>query len=161
MAPKRLLTMAGAAVLLSLSLGPSSAIADGNQLAVIVGTKSSVSGLSFHELKRLFKGEKVKTPAGKWMIPLNRKKKTSERVGFDISVLGMSPNVMGSYWVDRKIRGQSGAPKSMKSSALILRLVAKVPGAIGYVKASDVKPGVKVVKIDGKIPGETGYSIKL
>lgn len=158
---RKYLTIFSAIVLLSVSLDSPPAIANGTQLAIVVGTHSSVSGLSFHELKRLFMGTRIKSPAGRWMLPLNRRKKTAERIGFDDSVLGMSPHMMGSYWVDRKIRGQSGAPKSMKNSRLILQLVGKVPGAIGYVKASEVNARVKVIKIDGKLPGEPGYAIKL
>jgi hypothetical protein len=132
--------------------------AGGEELAVVVGPKSSVSGLSFYELKQLYMGERLKTPTGEWMVPLNRKKDTSERIGFDDSVLGMSPDVVGSYWIDRKIRGQSGPPKAIASAALILKLVEKVPGAIGYVALSEAKD-VKIVKIDGKLPGQSGYGI--
>ncbi len=143
-----------------LALGPESAArADGNELAVVVGTDSSVGGLSFHELKQLYMGRKLRTPDGKWMVPLNRKPDDLERIGFDHSVLGMSPEVVRRYWIDRKIRGQSGPPTSVKSTALILRLVDKVPGAIGYVPVSEAK-GVKVVSIDGKKPGEAGYAIR-
>lgn len=137
----------------------STAYADGKDLALVVGLKSSVSGLSYHELKQLYMGNRLKTPAGEWMVPLNRKNGTPERVGFDDSVLGMSPDVAKKYWIDRKIRGQSGPPKAISSSALIMRLVNKVPGAIGYVRASEVT-GVKVVKIDGKRPGEAGYAVR-
>lgn len=158
---RAILSLVGAVLLFTFSFGSTSASAGGEQLAIVVAANSPVSGLSFHELKRMFMGERVKNPMGKWIVPLNRKKKSAERIGFDESVLGMTPNVVGSFWIDRKIRGQSGAPKTFKSSGLILRLVSKVPGAIGYVKASDVKPGVKVVKIDGKLPGEAGYAIKM
>jgi len=31
------------------------------------------------------------------------------------------------------------------------------PGAIGYINMNDVRPGVKVVRISGLLPGEPGY----
>lgn len=129
------------------------------ELAVVVDKASPVGGLSFHELKQLFKGERMKDPKGTWMVPINCGMGSTERTVFDDVVLGMSPDVVKSYWIDRKIRGQSGAPKELPSPALILALIGKVPGAISYVNARDVG-GAKVVKIDGKLPGDPSYALK-
>jgi hypothetical protein len=38
-------------------------------------------------------------------------------------------------------------------------LVRDIPGAIALVPASKVPPGVKVLRIDGKRPGEPGYPL--
>jgi hypothetical protein len=40
----------------------------------------------------------------------------------------------------------------------VSQFVGKVPNAIGFVDASLVS-GVKVVKVDGKLPGEAGYPL--
>ena len=40
-------------------------------------------------------------------------------------------------------------------------LTALSPGAITYLRASDVDPSVKVLKVDGKAPGEAGYPLKI
>ena len=37
---------------------------------------------------------------------------------------------------------------------------AAVPGAIGVVKMSEVRPEIKVLKIDGRLPGEAAYSFR-
>lgn len=142
-------------------MAPSSvAHADGTELAIVMAEDSSVTGLTFHELKQLYTGQRLKTPKGEWMVPLNRRNEDPERVGFDDSVLGMNPEIVRQYWIDRKIRGQSGPPKTINSGALVLKLVNKVPGAIGYVRASEAS-GVRVLKIDGKRPGEPGYGIHM
>ena len=133
--------------------------AGGIELAVVVDKNSPVGGLSFHELKQLFKGERMKDPTGNWMVPINCAMGSAERTTFDDLVLGMSPDVVKSYWIDRKIRGQSGAPKELPSPALILSLLGKVPGAISYVNAKDVG-NAKVVKIDGRLPGDASYALK-
>jgi hypothetical protein len=49
----------------------------------------------------------------------------------------------------------------MTNSTEVLKFVFNVPGAIGYVKASDVNDSVKVVRIDSRLPGEKDYSIRL
>lgn len=163
MTKRGLLYALGSLLWLSVSAPTSARADDDERLAVVVGADSSVSGLTFYELKQLYMGQKQKTPTGEWLIPLNLKANTPERVGFEISVLGMSPEVVTQYWVDRKIRGQSNPPKAIRSSALVLRLVAKVPGAIGYVRASEAQglEGVRIIKIDGQYPGEPGYGIRL
>ena len=33
------------------------------------------------------------------------------------------------------------------------------PGAIALIAADDVKPGLKVLKIDDKLPGQEGYPL--
>jgi uncharacterized integral membrane protein (TIGR00697 family) len=97
---------------------------------------------------------------GRRLIPLNRAITTTERGQFDRVVLGKSPDEMARYWIDRKIRGQSGAPKAVEPVDVYERVVAKLDGAIGYVHVNDVRDDVKVVRIDGKAPTDHGYPIR-
>jgi hypothetical protein len=39
-------------------------------------------------------------------------------------------------------------------------LVAAIPGAIAFVDARNVKPGLKVLKVDGRLPGERDYPLR-
>jgi hypothetical protein len=39
-------------------------------------------------------------------------------------------------------------------------LISVIPGAIAFIPQTDVKDGLKVVKIDGHLPGEPGYPLK-
>jgi hypothetical protein len=39
-------------------------------------------------------------------------------------------------------------------------LVSAIPGAIAFVDARNVHPGVKVVRIDGKFPGDKDYPLR-
>jgi hypothetical protein len=39
-------------------------------------------------------------------------------------------------------------------------MVNRVPGAIAFIDASLVSNGLKVVKIDGRVPGEKGYALR-
>jgi hypothetical protein len=73
----------------------------------------------------------------------------------------MSPDEVGRYWVDRKIRGQSGPPKAVDSPEVMIRVVTKVDGAVGFVRPSAVAAGAKVLKIDGKFPKDPGYRVSL
>lgn len=128
-------------------------------LAIVVAKDSPVSDISFYELKRLYLGELVNA-SGKRLLPLNLTPATRERSGFDKTVLGMSPEVIARYWVDRKIRGDSGPPKSIEPLDLLQRVVARLDGAIGYAPANAIRPELKAIRIDGKAPGDSGYSLE-
>jgi hypothetical protein len=71
----------------------------------------------------------------------------------------MNPEEVTRYWIDRKIRGQSGPPKSIDSPDLLQRVVARLAGAIGYVNAGEMRSEVQAVRIDGRLPGESGYPV--
>lgn len=78
------------------------------------------------------------------VVPLNFPPRHELRVNFDRSVLQMSPDEVARYWIDRKIRGGNPPPKSIENPQLICRLVAKLPGSVGYVPRS-VAAGVRIV----------------
>lgn len=130
------------------------------RLALVVGKDSPVSDISLPDLKRLYLGERINS-AGVRLIPLNLSTTLRERAGFDKTVLNMTPDAIARYWVDRKIRGDSGPPKSLDSTDLVQRVVPRLEGAIGYVPAAEVRPEVKVVRIDGKLPTDGGYLLDI
>ena len=130
------------------------------RLALVVSKDSPISEISFFDLKRLYKGEPINV-AGKRLVPLNLAPMSDDRVHFDQAVLGMNPENVSRYWIDRKIRGQSGPPKSLEAADLVQRVVMRLDGGIGYVKASDVKGDVKVLRVDGKGPKDSGYPVEL
>jgi hypothetical protein len=157
---RRFLGMLGA--LLSPSwLGPSKAEAGELRLAVVVGKTSGLSELSVQDLKNLYRGDQLTGPGGGRLIPFALSTDLPERVSFDRVVLGWSPVEVARHWIDRKIRGQSGPPKSVESPEMMLRVVAKLDGSLGYVRAEDVRDIVKVLRIDGKLPTEAGYPIEI
>jgi hypothetical protein len=129
------------------------------RLAIVVSKDSPVSDISFYELKRLYLGELVNA-SGKRLLPLNLTPVSPERTAFDKAVLGMSPEAIARYWVDRKIRGDSGPPKSIEPLDLLQRVVARLDGAVGYVPVNAIRPELKAIRIDGKAPGDSGYPIE-
>jgi hypothetical protein len=129
------------------------------RLAIVMAKNSPVTGLSLFELKRLFMGEPVNA-GGQKLIPLNLPPLSKDRVGFDQAVLGLTPDAVARYWIDRKIRGESPAPKAIASPDLLQRVVNHLDGAIGYVRSAEVSDDVKIIRIDGKTPSENGYPIE-
>ena len=130
------------------------------KLAIVVAKSSPLTALSGNELKRLYLGEYVSGPDSKKLIALNQAADSPDREGFRKVVIGMTSDEIGRYWIDRKIRGQSGPPKSVGSADQVRRVVARLEGAVGYVRVNEVNAEVKIVRIDGKTPDNLGYRVQ-
>ncbi len=158
---RRILT-AGLGLASALVAGSSAGIlraAAPETLAIVVAKGSRIHVLSLHELRRLYLGEHVEGPNGERLIPLNQARNAPERAIFDRKVLGMDPDEVGRYWIDRKIRGQSGPPKAISPAERLRAAIKHVDGTLTYVRAGEVGDGMKVVAIDGKTPGQSGYPL--
>ncbi len=130
-----------------------------NEFAIVVAKESPLDTFSLADLKHVYQAVPMVGPGGKRLIPLNLPPNSPDRVAFDRAVLGMTPENVSAYWIDKKIRGQPGAPKSIDTPELLLRIVNRIEGSMGYVRANQVTKDVKVVRIDGKVPGEAGYKV--
>jgi hypothetical protein len=161
---KRLLQLLSlvAAVLLALVVLAPRPVRAGNEVAlvVIVAPGSKLTNISLPDLRRVFQSERLTDPDGNRLIALNHPPKTADRVGFDLVVLGMDPEAVGRFWIDRKIRGGSGPPRTVESLSTLRRVVEKLPGAIGYVRPGQLSNEVRAVRVDGKLPEDPGYPVR-
>ncbi|HEX3760710.1 MAG TPA: hypothetical protein VHW23_18475 [Kofleriaceae bacterium] len=132
--------------------------ADGKKLVVVVAKGSSLTNISRDDLKRCYLGEPV-SGGGKTLVPFNAANGTPDRTGFDKAVLGMSPEEVGRFWVDRKVRGQSGAPRALPSAAHMAKVAAKFPGAIGYLTEDQLTSDIQAVQVDGVPYTDARYNI--
>jgi hypothetical protein len=146
-------------VLVAGTVSPTLGAREPVRFALIVAKDSPISDLAFYDLRRLYQGEAINAN-GRRLTPLNFPTKTENRQRFDQAVLGLAPDAVSRYWIDRRIRGQSGPPKSIDSADLMQRVVARLDGGIGYVRLSEVRPDVKVLRIDGKAPKDSGYRVE-
>lgn len=147
-----------ALMLLALPLPRAAYAGSGVKLVVIVAAGSPLKNISKGELKRVYLSDNV-IMEGKKLVPFNLDAGTPERLGFDRSVLGMSDDAMQRFWIDRKIRGQPGAPRSLPSAALAVKVAAKFPGAIAYVPVQDLTRDVQAVRVDGNAYTDPSYEI--
>jgi hypothetical protein len=132
-------------------------------LVVIAAKELGITDLPLAVLRRAFSGE-LTDVAGKRVMPFNYGPSDAIRVAFDKVVLGMTPDVVGRYWIDRRIRGQSLPPKTVPSQQVLRALVAKMgaqTGAIGYVTADQLDATVQPVKIEGKAHTTPGYVLAM
>ncbi|HEX5099245.1 MAG TPA: hypothetical protein VFV94_07080 [Polyangiaceae bacterium] len=163
MLTRRTLLSAWGATLAASAIGATSEVVSAGErtrLVVIVAKTSSINDLSLAQLRRVYLGEPVDS-GGQRLIPINHGSTVNERLAFDRLVLGMSKEEVARYWIDRRIRGQSGAPKAVDPDDVHQRVVAKLAGAIGYVRSTEVRSEAKIVRIDGKGPDDRGYPLEL
>lgn len=129
-------------------------------LAVFVAKDSSLQNLKMTELRRIFTNADDSGFSGQRRVPFNHTARSSDRVGFDQTVLRMSPEEVSRFWIDRKIRGLPGPPRAVDSLSQLLRLVSHTSAGIGYARPSQVTNDVRVIRIDGKLPSEAGYPLQ-
>src|SRR5262245_17233567 len=128
------------------------------KLVVIVATGSPIKNISKGELKKVFMSDNA-VMEGKKLVPFNMSPGPPDRGAFARAVLGMSDEAMQRFWIDRKIRGQPGAPRSLPSADVAIKVAAKFPGAIAYVPAQALTRDVQSVKVDGIAHTDPAYTI--
>jgi ABC-type phosphate transport system substrate-binding protein len=147
---------------LSSGLGASIARAQGlDSLAIVVAKQSPIQTLTEFELKKLYLGTNITAPNGTRIIPFNQAPNSPDRVLFESRVLDMSPEQVAQYWIDRKIRGQGVPPKVVSPADLLQKVVSRLENSIAYVRISNVSADVRVIAIDGHLPGDGSYGLSV
>jgi len=146
-----------AALVIGLSNIPA-AVAE-NDVAVVVNTHNGTSSVSMIELRKLFNGEKRSWPGGASVKIVVRSPGTHERAAL-LKLLGMSESEYKQYWTSQIYRGEAiSEPIALPSNGMQKEALAVYPGAIALVDAAELKPGMKVLKVDGHTPGEADYPL--
>ena len=147
------------AALLSLA-GAMRAQQKANDIAVVTNPETPVSDLSLAEVRKVFLGEKQYWTTNIPVILLVRAPVAREREVVLKTIYQMSESQFKQYWVAKIFRSEAvSAPKIVYSADMTKQLLSVIPGSIAFMEARDVGPGLKVLKVDGRLPGETGYAL--
>jgi hypothetical protein len=74
----------------------------------------------------------------------------------------MSEKDLNNHFIQGVFTGAVlAAPKTLASAADVRKFVFNVPGAIGYVRGADVDTTVKALRIDGRLPDDKDYRLRL
>ena len=116
------------------------------EIDVFVNAATGVTRLSSSELAEIYNGSRLTWSLGKGITAFNLATSSPLRVEFDHVVLHMSPDEVGRYWIDQRIRGGGRPPRQVDEGAVVAKLVARLPGSIGYAPAGTAIPSdVRVV----------------
>lgn len=130
-------------------------------VAIVVNPRSTVSNLSFAELRRIFMGQQQFWPDRSKITLLVRAPVALEREVVLDRIYRMDEDQFRQYWIGKMFRAEvAGGPKIVYSSDMAINLVGAIPGSITFVLASAVTPNSKVLRIDGKLPSDPGYPLR-
>ena len=131
-------------------------------LAIVVNRSNSVDELSLAELRRVFLGERSHWPNGRRITLVMREPGEPERRTMLRDVYQMDESALKNHLLRGLFTGEIlVSPKILASAVGVRKFVFNVPGAIGYVRLSDVDGSVKVLKIDELLPEDKKYKLRV
>jgi len=137
------------------------AVAD-DTLAIIVNQSNTIDDLSLKELKTVFLGERSHWPNGRRITLVMMDAGLSERKAVLRDVCHMNETEFSRHFLQGLFTGEVFvSPKTLSTSVGVRKFVFNVPGAIGYLRASDVDGTVKVVKVNGHRPEDADYPLRI
>lgn len=152
---------AGALVLILPCVLAWPAKAIGGDIAVVVRQDTPVESLTMSQTRKLFLGERQYWNSDLGVTLLVRAPAARERDVLLKVVYRMSEAEFKQYWILKLFRAEAAAgPKIVYSNQMTAELLSIVPGSVGFLDISQVPKGLKVLSIDGKLPGQPGYPLK-
>lgn len=153
-------SIAIAALILLAAVQLKTQVTQGRGFAVVVNTENTVTNVPFVELRKIFAGDRRSWPGSRPIKLVMRSAGTPER-DVVLQLLGMSEAEYEKHWSFQVYRGEAQSePLTLSSNDLQQKVVNTFPGAIAIVDANEVKPDVKVVKVEELMPGEEGYPLR-
>ena len=122
-----------------------------HHMAVVVDKDNNVGNVAAAQLSRIFRAEIKKWPDGKTVVLVLHKDSVGENETLQ-RLIKMSPSELKTL-----IAAHKDSIQVVDSDADVLRIVQSTPGAIGLVELRSVDNTINVVRVDGKLPMESGY----
>ena len=133
-----------------------------DSLAIIVNQTNPVENFSLPELRKIFLGERSHWPNGRRITLVMLDPTQPERKVILREVYGMNEKDLNSHFIQGVFTGAVFvSPKTLASPNEVLKFVFNVPGAIGYLRAADVDNSVKVLRVDGHLPDDKDYRLRM
>jgi ABC-type phosphate transport system substrate-binding protein len=134
---------------------------NGVDIAIVVRPDVPVDNLTFIELRKLMLGNRQFWTPSLRVTLLIRAPGAPEREAVVKTIYQLSEPQFQQYWIAKVFREEATAgPRIVYSNETATELVAAIPGAVAFVEASQVPKGLKILKIDGHLPGEKGYPLR-
>ena len=146
---------------LSSLLAVTAIAASAAPVAIVVNQDVPVDDLTLPEVRKVFLGERQYWNPKLRVVLLMRAPVAPERDVVLRAIYQMSEAQFRQYWISKVFRADvPSGPKIVYSTEMVTELLAGLPGAVAFVDASAIPKGMKVLKIDGKLPGDKAYSLR-
>jgi hypothetical protein len=129
-------------------------------LAIIVNRSNTVEDLSMGELRKIFLGERSHWANGRRITLVMMEAGQPEQKAVLQQICRMTDTQYRNHILRRLFTGELlVSPKTLATPTGVRKFVFNVPGAIGYVRATDVDTTVRVVRVAGLLPDDKDYSL--
>lgn len=122
-----------------------------HHMAVVVNKDNNVGNVTAGHLAKIFRSEIKKWPDGKVVILVLHRNSAGET-----ETLQRLNNMSAAQW-KALIAANKDSIQVVDSDADVLKIVQSMPGAVGLVDVRSVDSTITVVRVDGKLPMESGY----
>jgi len=130
-------------------------------IAIVVHKDTEVSDLSMNELRNIFLANQQFWSDRSRIILLVRAPQSDERDYVLNTIYQMDEAQYRQYWIAKMFRAEvPRGPKIVFSTDMTLDLVVAIPGSISFMRADQASEGVKILRVDGKLPSDEGYPLK-
>jgi len=114
------------------------------QVVVIANKSVPVDTLAKTDVLDLYTGDIRKWSDGQAVVVMALGSKEDVSRNF-YQFLDKSPSRMKSIWLKKMLSGEGDPPEIMKSEEELVKKVAATPGAIGYIRQTNISPDIKVL----------------
>jgi len=129
-----------------------------NTLAVIVNKGNPLNDLSMAELRKILLGERTVWNGSRKIILLLPTVGSVERQTA-LRLVAMDESNYKQYWQEKASGGDGTVAPTASASGFAVNVVAETNDAIAVVPLADVKGSVKILRVDGSVPGDPAYPI--
>jgi hypothetical protein len=160
---KRIVTFLWTILWASLALhSPSAAqTTRGADIAVVVNADTPVTDLSLSEVRKVLLGERQYWSSKLPVVLLIRAPAARERDVVLRVIYQMSEAQFKQYWVAKIFRAEAATPpRIVYSNDMQYELLTALPGSIAFVDSRNMRAGVKILRVDGHLPGEKDYPLR-
>jgi ABC-type phosphate transport system substrate-binding protein len=148
-------------IVLITSWAPQARPAETDPIAIVVRPDLPIEDLSFAELRRVMLGDRQYWSSSLRITLLVRAPGSHERDIVLKTIYQMTEAQFRQYWIAKVFRAEAPTgPRIVYSSDMAAELALAIPGAVTFVDAAQVPPGLKVLKINGRLPREAGYPLR-
>lgn len=134
----------------------------GEPLAIVVNPSNSSDNLSFSDLHSIFVGSRNYWSNGRRITIVMREPGDPERTAILREVCDMNEAQFKLHFLRGLYSGDIlVSPKTLATPSGVKEFISYVPGAIGYLRKSEVDDTVKILRIDELLPRDKGYRLRV
>jgi len=125
--------------------------------ALVAPAGSKVQDVSLADLVKLCKGSQKTWPDGKSFTLVMHDPESQEMRSAVQKLFGVAPDEIKPLLAKLN---EAHTIRVLENDDDIMRTVGTIPGAVGLVDVYAINSSVKVLRVDGKLPFDVGYSLK-